>query len=336
MFKGYKAFVKNQGSFEPPGARALQDFKNLYDSQLEVARVQAVRAAEIAVAQEKMHEKKTQMRRPYGGAWKPCYVFACSPRRCFRGRIRVSTLAFLFCVPDESTPAPSASPIREPGSTICSICSQICDIRPNPWQRTRTHIAVSKVVVIERPTPVRYGIALEPCNHIFCGACLAQAIYHSMNMAFDPKSYGTKLPSYESDVPGLGRDPVPCPTCQSEKRAKPVYISDSTARLVLGEPNMDEWNQARFLRTINLIFCPHKGCREAFDVDDVVPAGVLFAPSCVQCPRCKGWLCKNCKSVWHENLTCLMYQASPIQERFPSNRPTDAPWPWEQQQLVAT
>jgi hypothetical protein len=35
---------------------------------------------------------------------------------------------------------------------------------------------------------------------------------------------------------------------------QPVEISDMTARLVLGEANMDEWNHARFLSTLNLIY----------------------------------------------------------------------------------
>ncbi|KAJ7437373.1 hypothetical protein B0H11DRAFT_629269 [Mycena galericulata] len=173
-------------------------------------------------------------------------------------------------------------------------------------------------------------------------------------MAFDPAAYGSKLPSYVPDSPGLGREfPIPCPTCQVKKGMKPIHISDATARLVLGEPNMNEWNYARFLHTLNVIHCPHQGCNAVFDVDDVVPAqGVQYARNRVQCPCCRGSLCKACKSVWHENLTCLMYQASPVHERFPDrqqlwdapksipvhHRPSDSanPWTWDEPKLVAT
>ena len=33
-----------------------------------------------------------------------------------------------------------------------------------------------------------------------------------------------------------------------------VEIGDMTARLVLGDGNMDEWNHARFLSTMNIIY----------------------------------------------------------------------------------
>jgi hypothetical protein len=144
-----------------------------------------------------------------------------------------------------------------------------------------------------------------------------------------------------------------------------------TARLVLGELNMDEWNHARFLSTLNLIYwyvsylsaaishiyfrSPHRGCDETFDADDVAPApsgvdhaetlvqvginlttSLPFSYPCIQCPRCRGSLCKACKSVWHDSkrniflyfrggspflaeLTCEMYQALPENERAPED-----------------
>jgi hypothetical protein len=65
-----------------------------------------------------------------------------------------------------------------------------------------------------------------------------------------------------------------------------------SARLVLGDGNMDEWNHARFMLTLDIIywsistllpafcvdvddcvpFSPHKGCGEPFDANDVAPA----------------------------------------------------------------
>ena len=72
-----------------------------------------------------------------------------------------------------------------------------------------------------------------------------------------------------------------------------VEITDMTARLVLGDGNMDEWNHARYLSTLNIIYwfdslfnvtfacktlmcacycSPHKRCNEPFDANDVARA----------------------------------------------------------------
>ncbi|KAJ7128094.1 hypothetical protein C8R46DRAFT_1145157 [Mycena filopes] len=170
---------------------------------------------------------------------------------------------------------------------------------------------------------VIHGIQLATCKHFFCGACLAGAIYHSLNIAFDPAAYGTVLEAPAPAAPGRRAEfPISCPTCQVKPGEQAVEISDMTARLVLGEgKNMDEWNHARFLSTLNLIYCPQKGCDEAFDADDVAPApsGVEHAETLVQCPRCRGSLCKACKCVWHVDLTCEMYQALPMNERAPED-----------------
>ncbi|KAJ7800311.1 hypothetical protein B0H14DRAFT_2900252 [Mycena olivaceomarginata] len=93
-----------------------------------------------------------------------------------------------------------------------------------------------------------------------------------------------------------------CPICQVKKGAKSREINDATARLVLGESNMDEWNQARFWSTLSLLHCLHEGCNHSFDVEDAIPSRDWESPTCVQCPRCKGLMCKTCKSVWHEGL----------------------------------
>ena len=72
-----------------------------------------------------------------------------------------------------------------------------------------------------------------------------------------------------------------------------VEIGDMTARLVLGDGNMDEWNHARYISTLDILywsvtcicsycvhpvpicFCsPYKNCNEPFDLNDVAPAPV--------------------------------------------------------------
>ncbi|KAJ7136092.1 hypothetical protein C8R44DRAFT_769668 [Mycena epipterygia] len=304
MLKKYKNFMNNEGRFEQPGARALQDFINVYNQQLESDRLaQAVRAANARVREAEELAREAEQR----------------AEQAERPSAEEITRLFPETVFSEAVTHP-VEPEPTPGSPTCAICRSNCQICPNPWQRTRSDIMVSKVTHISRPKAAPYGIALNPCNHVFCGACLAQAIYHRLNMAFDPVTYGRKLPSYAPDVLSLGRPefPISCPICQAKMPVeKPIEISDATAQLVLGEPNMDEWNHARFFLTLNLIYCPHQGCNEAFDVDDVVPTqDVQQHPRIrVQCPHCKRALCKACKSVWHENLTCLMYQALPPNER---------------------
>jgi hypothetical protein len=42
-----------------------------------------------------------------------------------------------------------------------------------------------------------------------------------------------------------------CPVKPGEQL---IEISDQTARLVLGEVNMEEWNQARFMLTLNIMY----------------------------------------------------------------------------------
>lgn len=80
-------------------------------------------------------------------------------------------------------------------------------------------------------------------------------------------------------------------------------IGDISARLVLGDVNMDEWNHARFMLTMDIMYwsisvllpgcaninnilpsSPHKGCSEPFDVNDVAPAqsGKHYASGYVQ------------------------------------------------------
>jgi len=98
-------------------------------------------------------------------------------------------------------------------------------------------------------------------------------------------------------------------------------IGDITARLVLGDGNMDEWNRARFLSTRTIVYCPHKGCYAPFDADDMVPppVGTSRSASLVQCPHCRRAVCKDCKSVWHGNFTCEEYKAIPVSERAPED-----------------
>ncbi|KAJ7627656.1 hypothetical protein DFH06DRAFT_1227789 [Mycena polygramma] len=184
---------------------------------------------------------------------------------------------------------------------------------------------VTKAADIGYQKPVPYGLVLKPCGHVFCGACLAQTIYQNLNMAFDRATYGTKLPSYAPDVvcPDRPEFPISCPVCHTKKHGKQRElreIDDTTARLVLGESNMDEWNHARFLSTLRRIHCPHKGCNHTFDTDDAIPSNG-FPPNeaRVHCPRCRGALCRPCKSIWHDGVTCLMYQASAPYDPTPAD-----------------
>jgi len=187
----------------------------------------------------------------------------------------------------------------------------------NPWQRTRGDIlaaelsddsdaeenaedegdvaetaaagAARKGKAKAAAKPQKHGITLDSCQHVFCGACLAQSIYHNLRIPFDPSTYGTKLPS--TAVATLGTQvefPMGCPTCQPKPDEPLVEISDMTARLVLGDVNMEEWQHARFMSTLDIIYCPYKGCNEPFDANDVAPtrSGVSHAANVVQVSRC--------------------------------------------------
>ncbi|KAJ7236214.1 hypothetical protein C8J57DRAFT_1377041 [Mycena rebaudengoi] len=218
-----------------------------------------------------------------------------------------------------------------PKGPKCSVCFKHCQISINPWQFTKNDFTVAEISddededdIIEIPADeqarpehaprraVTHGIQLQACKHCFCGACLAAAIYHNLNIAFDRTIYGTKVPSVPAAQGRRAEFPISCPTCQVKPGEEPVEISDMTARV---------WNHARFLSTLNLLYCPHKGCNEPFDADDVAPASSGIAKTLVQiqCPRCRGSLCKTCKVVWHEHLTCEEYQAQPITERAPED-----------------
>jgi hypothetical protein len=103
-------------------------------------------------------------------------------------------------------------------------------------------------------------------------ACLAHYIYRCLNLVFDTARYGTVVRTPAVATPGRRVEfPISCPvrkhvpqliisklfffqTCQVKPGEQPVEISDMTARLVLGEANMDEWNHARFLSMLNLIY----------------------------------------------------------------------------------
>ncbi|KAJ6571825.1 hypothetical protein B0H19DRAFT_669822 [Mycena capillaripes] len=212
--------------------------------------------------------------------------------------------------------------VRSSRGPVCSICFKRCQISLDPWQRTMNDLMAAEMSEssddedsVKKPRKqVTHGIQLASCKHYFCGACLARAIYRRLNITFDPQSdYGTVLSAPAPAVPGRrAKFPISCPTCQGNPADKPPPISDVTAQLVLGKPNMDEWNHAGFLSTLNLIYCPHKGCEETFSASD-------DGKTLVQCPRCGGSLCQACKCIWHEQLTCEMYQALPIDQRAPED-----------------
>ncbi|KAJ7457720.1 hypothetical protein FB451DRAFT_1564085 [Mycena latifolia] len=231
--------------------------------------------------------------------------------------------------------APKARPPK------CSICLKHCQISLNPWQCTYNARRVADVsdesdaetedangiaevpLVGRRRKQELRGIQLESCKHRFCGACLAQVIYDRLNITFDRTAYGTELKPPPVLPSGRRPDfPISCPKCQVKPGEQPVEISDMTARLVLGESNMPAWDRARFLTTHNIIYCPHKGCDEAIDVDAVAaPDGIHNAETLVQCPKCRGFLCKTCKCIWHDDLTCARYQALPEDVRAPEDVP---------------
>ncbi|KAJ6486832.1 hypothetical protein C8R45DRAFT_996149 [Mycena sanguinolenta] len=292
--------MSNTGNFAPPGSEALEKYMTAYEEQTD-----PVKHA-LRVAKERAAEAEKRQ------------------------------------TPEIAAPTP---PPPKPKGPKCSVCFKHCQVSINPWQRTRGDRMVAELSddsdddeddngITEVPVnggarapraprkPTLHGIQLTSCKHHFCGACLAQHIYRCLNLVFDPADYGTVLKTSVSVTPGRRAEfPVSCPTCQVKPGEQPVEIGDMTARLVLGEANMDEWNHARFLSTLNLIYCPHKGCDETFDADDVAPApsGVKHAATLVQCPRCRGSLCKSCKAIWHENLTCAQYQALPLTERAPED-----------------
>ncbi|KAJ7580269.1 hypothetical protein C8J56DRAFT_278895 [Mycena floridula] len=288
--------MSNQGDFEPPGSKAMREFTSAYDEQTDPVKV-ALKAA----------EKRAQ---------------ALERRLTLDG-----------------APAPVTNP--KPKGPKCSVCFKYCQISAggSPWMLTKNALLVAEmsdsddedediteVHLDGRPkhTPpkiVIHGIQLK-CTHYFCGACLSQAIFRSLNISFDPTKYGTNLTPFTPVFAGRRAEfPISCPTCQFKPGEKAVEISDNTARLVLGEPNMEPWDDARYLSTLNLIYCPHKGCNELLNADDIAPApkGVQYSKNLVQCPRCKGSLCISCKVVWHQNLTCAAYQALPLTERAPED-----------------
>ncbi|KAF7349213.1 RBR-type E3 ubiquitin transferase [Mycena sanguinolenta] len=196
---------------------------------------------------------------------------------------------------------------------VCSICFSRCQISANPWQCTfndRVEIDDSDSDNTPRK-PVTYGIRLASCKHYFCGTCLAQAIYLRLNLEFDRATYGTKLGRQNIATSGLHAQwPIYCPTCIIQPGKQHVPISDVIAQQTLGEPNMEEWNHARIF--LNLIPCSHKNCGKTFPPDE-------GAKTLIQCPWCGGSLCKACKSIWHENMTCERYQALPIEQRAPED-----------------
>lgn len=285
--------VSNTGNFEQPGAQALARFNAEHDLHTDPRNVA------LKLAQDEL--KKHQV-------------------------------------------APAPPP--KPKGPKCSICKNYVEKSLNPWQLTRVDLlsldmsddsdaesvidaahqrnARDRAARLERRRArmKKRGIELKPCLHVFCGACLAEYIYRHLNIPFDPAAYGTQLrPATARTTAARIEFPMGCPECQVKPGEKLVEISDQTAQLVLGEGNMEEWKQAQFLSTLDIMYCPYRGCGEAFDANDVVPtiSDSKHRTSIVQCPRCRRSLCKDCKVVWHERLTCTQFQALPAHERAPED-----------------
>jgi len=285
--------MSNTGRFEPPGSQAVSAFVTLYDRELD-PRWRALRAAEERAA---------------------------------------AHAAQILTIP---------APVKHKGPK-CSICRSYVSITINPWQRTRTDILAADISddsdsEFDEKGPVaetsaagavrtqkkveKHGLELKPCKHVFCGACLAQSIYRNLNVPFEPLTYGTKLhPTELAPFSKKMEFPMGCPSCQVKPGEQMNEISDMSARLVLGDANMDEWNHARFMLTLDIIHCPHKGCGEPFDANDVAPAQFKgpYASGLVQCPKCQKTLCKDCRAVWHEKLSCKEFQALPVTDRAPED-----------------
>jgi len=225
---------------------------------------------------------------------------------------------------------------------ICSICrSQVDDIVANPWQQTNTDLRALElsddsdavpdkdaggIVVVERRRRAKRGIKLNPCLHVFCGACFAQYIYNNLDVQFDSEAYGTKLdlrtPKLEAKLIANTHFPMGCPTCQKNPGEKLVEISDVTAKLVLGEANMEVWNHARLVSKMSIVYCPYQDCSKPFDTNSIVPAvgrRSKHAKGRAECPSCRRSLCKDCEVKWHDKMTCAQYQALPAHERTPED-----------------
>ncbi|KAJ7637074.1 hypothetical protein FB45DRAFT_908161 [Roridomyces roridus] len=219
---------------------------------------------------------------------------------------------------------------------MCNICFEYCQITADPWMstwsrlnaRTPTHGRVADwtrdllpyMLDKDNPPPKEpppAGVFLKPCRHSYCGVCLAQHIYSRINIIFKPEMYGKILKDEVKSIsPNFGSVifPVDCPACQAVgSKQRPLEIQDDVAEVVLGRPNMGEWRHAKTLSTLNFMYCPI--CSE----DNYFPADM--ANLRLQCMGCHRILCKSCKSVWHEHMTCRQYQDIPIAERAPDDAP---------------
>jgi len=278
--------ISNSGKFEPPGSSLVNDFVIQYDRHTD-PRWLAVKAAE--------------------------------------DRADAAERARAAAVQAQAPPVPA-----KPKGPKCSICKNYINLTVNPWQSTRIDLMTANMPDDEddepaaepRAKPPKRGVEVQPCKHTFCGACLAQAIYRNLNVPFDPSTYGTKLHTTPpAPLGGKINFPMGCPSCQVKPGEQMVELGDMLAKLVLGEGNMDEWQHARYVSTLDIIYCPHKGCNQPFDANDVAPALVQasYAEELAQCPVCKNSLCRKCKVVWHDKLTCEEYQALPVHERAPED-----------------
>jgi hypothetical protein len=92
-----------------------------------------------------------------------------------------------------------------------------------------------------------------PSRTVLTGSkpCLAQEIYHSLNLAFDPATYGTQLPTYAPDI-GLERPefPISCPVRLTNTPSSPQLLTRSrpATRPRERERSRSRWTSATRLR----------------------------------------------------------------------------------------
>ncbi|CAK5272241.1 unnamed protein product [Mycena citricolor] len=135
-------------------------------------------------------------------------------------------------------------------------------------------------------------------------ACFSSSIFRHLNVIFNPRAYGTVMGPMEMSEPGLKANFVRaelCPGCPPGKRAS--RISRNIAEIVLGPDNMQDWDFAEHLASMDIIDCPYR-CGESFDL--ATSPTLRGKPAVqVQCLRCRGYICKACRCKWHEGLLDL-------------------------------
>ncbi|CAK5272939.1 unnamed protein product [Mycena citricolor] len=195
----------------------------------------------------------------------------------------------------------------------CGICLRDMQLSSTPWQAAKDQLH------IPRRERILYGLYFKSCKHAFCGACFSSSIFRHLNVIFNPRVYGTVMGPMEMSEPGLKANFVRaelCPGCPPGKRAS--RISRNIAEIVLGPDNMQDWDFAEHLASMDILDCPYR-CGESFDL--ATSPTLRGKPAVqVQCLRCRGYICKACRCKWHEDLTCSAYRVLPMHRQSIGDR----------------